>query len=170
MEPLQKRLVVCGVGLILAGLVYGHAYSFISNHTALLTIKDDYQAIFVDVTRSVNTNAGGSFASNDIDDINSKSTQHRRAVGAHAHAINLGLLITIIGLILSFALAGNKHACKIGYGLLTGSICYPTGLALQAMGLVLAGEAFALLGAALVLGCLAITLFFLLIKPQLSAE
>jgi hypothetical protein len=170
MESLQRRLIVFGVGLILVGLVYGHAYSLISNHTALLTIKDDYQAIFVDVTQAVDKNDIEAFSLNDIDEVNSKSTRYRRAVGAHAHAINLGLLITIIGLIFSFVLAGNKHACKIGYGLLAGSICYPTGLALQATGQILAGEALALTGTCLVLGCLSITLFIVLLKSTPSAD
>ncbi len=170
MESLQRRLVVCGVGLILVGLVYGHAYSLISNHTALLTIKDDYQAIFVDVTQAVDKNDNEAFSLNDIDEVNSNSTRYRRAVGAHAHAINLVLLITIIGLIFSFVLAENKHACKIGYGLLVGSICYPTGLALQATGQIFAGEALALTGACLVLGCLSITLFIALLKSTPSAD
>lgn len=170
MESLQRHLVVCGVGLILAGLVYGHAYSLISNHTALLTIKDDYQAIYVDVSQAVDKNASESDILDDINIVNAKSTRYRRAVGAHAHAINLGLLITIVGLIFSFALAGSRHASKIAYGFLTGCICYPVGLALQAMGQVVAGEAFALLGASLVLACLSITLFFVLILPAPPAD
>lgn len=162
-EQLQRRLITFGLIFISVGFIYGVAYNFYVNRDALLQLKDDYMPAFSQLTEEIISQADGSRALVEIGQTNIRSTQYKRAIGAHAHAINLGLLLILVGMVFSFVMQNSKKARLVAYLLVFGISVYPLGLALQAAGLKLLGEGFALFGAtSVVIG------FALLLKALFS--
>lgn len=167
MESLQRRLIICGVSLILVGLLFGIGFSFVSDHTSVMKLKDWYQPAFVGLSEDLVSKTGGESRRLEmIESISERATDYRRAVGAHAHAINLGLVMIILGLIFAFTFSDNKHARWVARMLALGGCVYPAGLALQAFGLIFLGEAFALVGAGLVLAGLGSILLALMFRKK----
>ena len=64
---------------------------------------------------------------NSIDSVNARSVKYQRAIGAHTHAIYLGLVIIILGLLLNFALGNSRYKSYIAISLGAGAAIYPTG-------------------------------------------
>lgn len=166
MEKLQRNLVICGLCLIVSGFVYGLGYTILVEHRALLELKDAYGSAFVEFTQGMEASKTGEGILDSFDEIKESSVRYRRAIGAHTHAINLGLLVILLGTIFSFALGKTKKGRWVALLFITGAFTYPTGLALQALGLVWAGEVFAVLGSGAVVASLAILLAALfIVKP-----
>lgn len=144
MDNLQKKFVVTGIGLIALGFVYGFGYTLIVDHAALLVLKDNFGSVFVQVAQEIESGAVTTGAVGNLDHLLDSSVRYRRAIGAHTHAINLGLLIILFGFL--FALVEGKKGRFSAVLFAFGAFFYPFGLALQAMGWVLAGEFFSVLG------------------------
>jgi FtsH-binding integral membrane protein len=103
---------------------------------------------------------------NSIDSVNARSVEYQRAIGAHTHAIYLGLVIIVLGLVLNFALGNSRYKSHIAISLGAGAVIYPLGLALQASGNIRAGEGLALLGSVAVIGCMGVIVLKLLGKNR----
>lgn len=171
MQTLQRGLVICGVSLILSGLVFGIGFGFVADHASVMTVKDWYQPAFVGLSEGL-ANKTGNMSDHMalIESIGQRATQYRRAVGAHAHAINLGLVMIILGLILGFAFTDKRYAKWVAWALAVGGCVYPVGLVLQAFGLVFLGEAFSVMGAGLMLAGLGSILLVLFLKTSASSQ
>lgn len=158
MENLQLRLILTGLIVILAGFLYGMVYTVAVDHVPRLTLHDDYGSSFGKLAE----NNSATSASDEIAQVRDRSVKVQRAIGAHTHAIYLGLVIIILGLLFNVALAETRYKSQVANALCAGVILYPLGLALQASGLVLAGEGLALLGSITVIACVSLFLFRLL--------
>lgn len=164
MDKVQKNLTICGLCLIVFGFVYGLGYTFWVEHKALLELKDAYSTTFLELTRDIRNNAldNGLLAS--VEEVGERSVHYRRAIGAHTHAINLGLLMILLGVLFPFAMSGTAKGRWVPYLFVAGTFVYPTGLALQAFGLVIAGEVFAILGSGSIVASIAVILIALLFR------
>ena len=150
MNKLQIRLLITGLAYILAGFLYGMFHTVSVDHAPRMSLKDDYQSAFSRLSESRLQGSARDSAMLEIDAVGNKSTSYQRAIGAHTHAIYLGMLVIVIALLFSQILADSRHAVIIAGALGSGILIYPAGLAVQAAGYILPGEAIALLGSLLV--------------------
>lgn len=166
MQELQVRLILAGLLIILVGFFYGLVYVFVVNHDPLLQLKDNYEPAFTQLTQQLKSEQIDKNILDTVDTISEKSTRFRRAIGAHTHSINLGLLLILLALLFNTAFANSTYKSYIATFMGLGVISYPLGLGLQAAGLILIGEGFALLGAVVVITCIALFLSKLFISQD----
>ena len=166
MEKFQLRLLITGLILILAGFLYGMVHTISVEHSPRLQLREDYKVAFTQAAEEGLNAQSSETTMNSIASVNARSVEYQRAIGAHTHAIYLGLMLIILGLILNFALDDFRYKSHIAISLAAGAAIYPLGLALQAGGLILAGEAFALLGSVTVIGCIGLIVLKLLSIPR----
>ena len=164
MEKLQLRLIITGLVIILVGFLYGMFHTIAVDHAPRLQLREDYQVAFTQAADSGLDDRTSQSTLNSIDSVNARSVEYQRAIGAHTHAIYLGLMIIILGLVFNFALANSRYKSHIAISLGVGTVIYPLGLALQASGLIKTGEVFALLGSVAVIGCIGLIVLNLLGK------
>ncbi|NKB36873.1 MAG: hypothetical protein GKR93_06835 [Gammaproteobacteria bacterium] len=162
MEKIQLRLVITGLLLILLGFLYGMIHTIAVDHAPRLQLREDYKVAFTQAADKGFDNRTSKSTMNNIESVNARTIEYQRAIGAHTHAIYLGLMITILGLVLNFALANSPYKFHIMGALGAGAAIYPLGLALQASGMILAGEVMALLGSVAVIGCIGLIVLKLL--------
>ena len=163
MEKIQLRLVILGLAFILTGFLYGMVHTISVEHEPRLSLKDNYTVAFAGIADSKAEASDSTFSY--IEDMNRRSVEYQRAIGAHAHAIYLGVLIIVFAFLLNIALSEFRYKKQVAVALELGVVTYPLGLALQASGLILAGEALALLGSVTVVACTALVLMMLLRLP-----
>jgi hypothetical protein len=162
MEKLQLRLVITGLVIILVGFLYGMFHAIAVDHAPRLQLREDYKVAFTQIAdRGIDDRTSKSTL-NSIDSVNARSVEYQRAIGAHTHAIYLGLVIIILGLVLNFALRNSRYKSHIAISLGAGAAIYPLGLGLQASGNIQAGEVLALLGSVAVIGCVGLIVLKLL--------
>jgi hypothetical protein len=164
MEKLQLRLVITGLILILIGFLYGMVHTISVDHTPRLQLREDYRVAFTQAADKGLDERTSKSILNSIDSVNNRSVDFQRAIGAHTHAIYLGLMIVILGLLLDVALGNSRYKSHIVTSLGAGAAIYPLGLALQSSGLIMAGEALALLGSLAVIGCIGLIVLNLFSK------
>ncbi len=164
MEKIQLRLVITGLILILVGFLYGMVHTIAVDHAPRLQLREDYKVAFTQAADKGLDDLAFRSTLNSIDSVNNRSVKYQRAIGAHTHAIYLGLMIIILGLLFNFALTNFPYKAQTAIALGAGVIAYPMGLGLQASGFILAGEVFALLGSVTVITCMGLILFRLLGK------
>ena len=162
MEKLQLRLVITGLILILIGFLYGMVHIIAVDHAPRLQLREDYKVAFSQIADRGLDDRTYKSTLNSIESVNNRSVEYQRAIGAHTHAIYLGLMIIILGLVLNFALGDSRYKSHIVISLGAGAVIYPLGLALQASGMILAGEVFALLGSLAVIGSIGLIVVKLL--------
>lgn len=155
MNALTQRTVLAGLVLILLGFLFALAHSLAYGHQARLAAHDAYRPVFEEIAASGNeadwrkTQAA----------ITAISVAHRRAADTHGHAVNMGILVILIGLLTPlFERArsddvGTPRGAGIAFVLFAG--LYPVGLFLQYLRLTTAGEAVAAVGAVGAIACLA---------------
>ena len=156
MEKIQIRLVNCGLIIILVGFLYGLIHAYGTSHTPRMSSRDDYREAFTQLAEDSSREAGKQDIMAGIEKVNDRSVRHQRAIGAHTHAIYLGLLVSLIGLLLGVISTSDTVAKRIALAIGSGVLVYPLGLATQAAGFILAGEALALLGSLLVICSVAV--------------
>jgi hypothetical protein len=166
MEKLQLRLVITGLILILIGFLYGMVHTIAVDHTPRLQLREDYKVAFSQAADKGLSDQTSTSTFNSINTVNNRSIKYQRGIGAHTHAIYLGLMIIILGLILNFALENSRYKSHIVISLATGAAIYPLGLALQASGMIQAGEVLALLGSLAVIGCMGLIVLKLVGKNR----
>ena len=165
MEKIQLRLVLVGLAIILAGFLYGMIHTLSVEHEPRLSLKDDYKETFAQIADKGLESPVPESTFNYIEQVNKQSIAYQRAIGAHAHAIYLGVLIIVFALLLNIALSEFRYKTQVAIALPVGIVTYPLGLALQACGMILAGEALALIGSVTVITCTALMLFTMLRLP-----
>ena len=166
MEKLQLRLVITGLVIILIGFLYGMVHTIAVDHQPRLQLKDDYKVAFTQIADRGFDDRTSKSTLNRINSVNTSSVEYQRAIGAHTHAIYLGLMIIILGLLLNFVLVNSRYKTHIAISLGAGAVIYPLGLALQASGMIQAGEVLALLGSIAVIGCIGLIVLKLLGKNR----
>ena len=156
MEKIQLRLVICGLSIILLGFLYGLFHAYSTAHTPRMSSRDDYQGAFAQLAEQSTESSDSETILGKVERVSSRSVKHQRAIGAHTHAIYLGLLISLTGLFLGVITTNLTLAKRIALAISCGVLIYPLGLATQAAGFILAGEALALLGSLLVICCVSV--------------
>ncbi len=154
MEKFQLRLIITGLLLILIGFLYGMFHTLAVDHAPRLQLREDYKIAFSQAADKGLDERTSKSTMNSIASINARSVEYQRVIGAHTHAIYLGLMIIILGLVLNFALGKSPYKSHIAIALGAGAAIYPLGLALQASGMILLGEGMALLGSVAVIACI----------------
>lgn len=145
MDRIQRRVVVGGLILILAGFIYGGVYTVLVDRTSLLQIKDSYSSVFLIVAeKSEAKNAADILLQ--LGQLQDLRVRYTRAIGAHVHAINLGLVVILAGLLLPLTRLTPDKGRWLATLFLGGGAIYPIGLSLQAGGYLFVGEVFAVLG------------------------
>ncbi|MFT5132326.1 MAG: hypothetical protein ACI9SC_000791 [Gammaproteobacteria bacterium] len=166
MEKLQLRLIITGLVIILLGFLYGMVHTLAVDHAPRLQLREDYKVAFTQAADRGLDDRTSKSTLNSIDSVNARSVEYQRAIGAHTHAIYLGLVIIVLGLVLNFALGNSRYKSHIAISLGAGAVIYPLGLALQASGNIRAGEGLALLGSVAVIGCMGVIVLKLLGKNR----
>lgn len=141
MNNRHQRLTLVGLLLILAGFVFALLFGWSVGHQSRLVAHDAYQPVFEEIAAR-----GGSGKWREFEEqITSSSITHRRAADVHGHSINMGILLIMIGL---FAPLASGAGERLLTGMAAAAVTYPAGLFLQFLGLELAGEVVAAIGAA----------------------
>ncbi len=142
MDRYQKPVVTAGLALIVAGLLFGLVFAYATDHQARLVAADAYQPVFELLGENTATDWRGL-----QDKINAQSMAHASAITFHAHSINMGVLLILVGLLVPL----RAHALGSGAALIVGFVVaaclYPAGLLLIALKVTFVGEVVAAVGA-----------------------
>ncbi len=151
MDRYQKPVVIAGLALIVAGLLFGLAFAYAMDHQARLVAADAYQPVFELLGENTATDWRGL-----QDKINAQSLTHASAITFHAHSINMGVLLIIVGLLVPLLARGQGSGAALVVGFVVAACLYPAGLLLIALKLTFVGEVVAALGAGLVIAVFAL--------------
>lgn len=150
MNPLSRNVVLGGLGLVVAGLVFALVVSFYLDRETRLVAYDAYRPAFSAVAQ-------------DRDDVlwraelalaNQTSLAHRRAAAVHTHSVNMGILLILIGLLAPLLGRLGKQSTWLISATIGAAWIYPSGLLLKFAGLIAWGEALAGIGAALAIAAM----------------
>lgn len=150
----SRLLCLAGLALVLAGLLFGLGFSFVTDHEPRLVAFDAYQPVFETIARRGDATDWQAVQAA----INARSVSHRRATDVHTHGMNLGVVLILLGLLAPVLRRFDTEHRRLLLGLVAAAWVYPCGLLLQFLGLQRVGEGVAALGAALVI--LAFALFY----------
>lgn len=164
MEKFQLRLIITGLALILIGFLYGMVHTLAVDHAPRLQLREDYKVAFSQAAEKGLDERTSHSTMTSIASVNARSVEYQRAIGAHTHAIYLGLMIIVLGLLVNFVLGNSPYKSYVGISLGAGAVIYPLGLALQASGVKLLGESLALLGSVAIIACIGLVVLKLLTK------
>ena len=145
MNPLSRNLMLAGLALAVAGLVFALGVSYYVDHEARLVAYDAYRSTFEAVMRD----AGSTTWQQELAQANQTSLTHRRAAAVHTHSVNMGILLILLGLLTPLLGRLAKPSPWLLWTMMGAAWVYPSGLLLKFAGLIAWGEALAALGAAL---------------------
>lgn len=163
MKGAARLLVTTGLGLILAGFLFGLGFSYAVDHQPRLVAYDDYRAVF----ELVSAQAAVADWEPLQERINAASIAHRRATDVHTHSVNMGVLLILVGLLAPLLSRLEKPRRRALLLFVAASCVYPLGLLMQFLGLNAAGEVGAAVGAVFVIVTLA--LFYLSISRAIDS-
>lgn len=161
MNRISRWLLLSGLLLVLAGIVFGAGFGIAVDHEPRLAAFDDYGEVFSRLGEAEATRQEIDAA------IDRRSVAHRRFAGVHTHSVNVGILLLLLGIVspvLGSAGAPRPRGIVV---LAVAAWIYPAGLLLQFLGLRLAGEIVAATGAVAIIA--AFSLFFLKMVRALDA-
>jgi hypothetical protein len=139
----QRRMILAGLLLILAGFVFGLCFSSSVGHEARLVAHDSYQPVFEAIADDGSQAEWRALERG----ITERSIAHRRAADTHGHSVNMGILLILVGLLAPlFAERAGAHRPLL-LVLAVSAVVYPIGLSLQFFRLTTAGEIVSAAGA-----------------------
>jgi len=154
MKALAQRMVLAGLVLILLGFLFALVHGLTYGHQARLSAHDAYRPVFEDISAS---GVGSDWQAMEAE-ITAVSVAQRRAADTHGHAVNMGILVILVGLLSS--LFGRAPAGKaaepraVGIAFVCFAALYPVGLFLQYLRFTAPGEGVAAVGAIGTIACL----------------
>lgn len=152
MSRARKLLVVGGIALAMLGMLYGLYYAVFAEHQTLDRMGGSLAQAFVGA-------AEGNVPAVDrgLDRYASTKYNYVRQVDVHSHWIGLAMLMIVLGAALDGVAFGERLQTWMAVALLTGSLVFPLGVALQTVshGAVWASM-LAILGSGLVTIALAV--------------
>lgn len=137
------RIAVTGLSLILAGFLFGLAFSWAVDHEARLVAHDAYRPVFEQIANSGNGDAWPAMERR----ISERSVAHRRAADTHGHSVNMGILLVLFGLLAPIFADRSGSNGRLLLLLGISAVVYPIGLSLQFFMLTLVGEIVSAAGA-----------------------
>ena len=142
MDRYQKPVVIAGLALIVGGLLFGFVFAYIMDHQARLVAADAYQPVFellgADVTDDWRALQ---------EQVNARSLTQASAITFHAHSINMGVLLILVGLLVPLLARAQGAGAGLVIGFVVAACLYPVGLLLIALNATLLGEIVAAVGA-----------------------
>jgi ABC-type thiamin/hydroxymethylpyrimidine transport system permease subunit len=154
MDRQVKWIVVAGLILILAGLLFGLVFSYSVDHRTRLITNDAYQPVFELISEGAEDEDWQALQR----EINSASRIYARAIDVHTHSTNLGILVMLMGLLYPVFSGGRHFGGALTIGLVLAAWLYPAGLMLQMFQSTLFGEVVAAVGSGLAIGTFALLL------------
>lgn len=143
MTPSPLRMIITGLSLTLAGLLFGLGFSWSVEHEARLVAHDAYQPVFV----QIGGNGDGDGWRARAREITKRSVAHRRAADTHGHGVNMGILLILVGLLTPLFADQSSINRRLLLLLGVSAVVYPIGLFLQFFAFTLAGEIVSAAGA-----------------------
>ena len=151
MDRYQKPVVIAGLALIIGGLLFGLVFAYVVDHQARLVTADAYQPVFELLGQNTATDWRAL-----QEKINAQSLTHASAITFHAHSINMGVLLILIGLLVPLLARAEGSGMPLLAGFVVAACLYPAGLLLIALKLTFVGEVVAALGAGLAIAVFAL--------------
>lgn len=151
MNRMSRLVMLSGLALVLAGLVFAVGVSYLVEHESRLVAHDAYQPTFEVLMQDP---ADGEWQA-ELAQANRTSITHRRAAGVHTHSINMGILLILVALLIPLLSQLGSQSPWLSWAMIGAAWVYPLGLLLQFAGLTLAGEVLAAIGAAAAIAALA---------------
>ena len=159
MNRVSQICVFAGLTLGVLGLAFGLVFNYAVDHEARLVEYDAYRTTFEAIMEE-----GGTQWEERAADTTAHAMTHRRAAGVHTHAINMGVVLLLSGLLVPLLARGDPRRSRLAvWGLIGAAWIYPLGLLVQFAGLTRAGQTLAGVGAALAIAAL------ILLFTQVSA-
>ncbi len=151
MDRYQKPVVIAGLALIVVGLLFGLVFAYTMDHEARLVVADAYQPVFELLGENTATDWQAL-----QEKINAQSLTHASAITFHAHSINMGVLLILVGLLVPLLARAEGSGMPLLAGFVVAACLYPAGLLLIALKLTFVGEIVAALGAGLAIAVFAL--------------
>ena len=145
MDRSSRSIILSGLALATLSLIFGIIFSYWVDHKARLAEYDDYRTtleLIVDAEPAVQWRK-------ELEDTNRHSALHRRASVFHTHAINMGILLILVGLYLPLLKDSRESSPWLAWSFVGFAWLYPMGLLLQLSGFILTGQVIAATGALL---------------------
>ncbi len=152
MDRSQKVLIIAGLLIAVAGMLYGLWYAIFDEHQTLEQLGGALANSFVEAS---NRDLAG--AVNELERYRLIGTEYSREVHAHSHWITLSMILIVLGLAYERVNYGASVKLGLAVVLSIGSFMFPLGVLLQNFPLGMLGKLLAQAGS------LAVILSFLLI-------
>lgn len=150
MNALSRNVLLAGLALVVAGLVFGFVFGFYADHEARLVAYDAYEPTFEAVMRKETASAWQA----ELEQANIASRTQRYAATVHTHGVNMGMLLILVGLLTPLLGQLLRQSRLLLWAIGSAAWIYPLGLLLKFAGLTRSGEAMAALGAALAIAAM----------------
>ncbi len=153
MSASQKWLIQGGIFLILLGLVYGLAHTFLVQHGTLPVLRESYREAF---TAAAQGQLERSQAS--LEQAKKMNYRYVRVIDVHTHVIKLATLLILIGLLYPQVSWGKRTKSLLAMGFVTGTWLFPAGVFAEIFSTSTFPKALAAGGALLAIGSFALIL------------
>jgi hypothetical protein len=151
----NRRLMLVALVLLLVGFASSVVYWSVSEGPPYLALQEDYRGA---IAAAAGSDRDAALV---LADEHGKDVQRAaRLIETHAHALFLSVFLIVFAMLMAAKPGpGNR---RLGWLAIGGVLTYPVGLAVQAVGLLVLGQALSAAGAVLVLlfaGSVVIDLF-----------
>ena len=151
MSGARWLLVLGGIALAAAGMLYGLHYAVFVEHQTLDRLGGSLASGFVDAAGRQMSDARADVAS-----YGATKYDYVRQLDLHSHWIGLGMLLILLGVAFDSVALGKRMQWVMAFALLIGSTMFPLGVILQTVSHgALYARALAVAGSALVIAALA---------------
>lgn len=148
-----RMLVVSGLGLMLASIVFAMVFSLSAGHQPRLAAYDDYRNALNTIVASQGTDQVDAEA---VIGVATQSAQaHRHASSVHTHLLKLGLLLSVMGLYAALLEQAKNSGRTVCVALICSALVYGGGLLLQFFGIGVIAQGISALGAGSIIVSLA---------------
>jgi len=161
MSGCQRLLIVAGLTLVTAGLLFGFVYGFVVEHGTLLVLKEAYGA-------SLRNAAAGDWEASRFAFASGRFANYIlvRAVDVHTHLIKMATLVLLLGLLWPLI---RSRASSRAAAFVLGAVLFPAGVFAEIYTTSIMAKGLAALGAGIAILSLA-AIFRGLLRPSESVR
>ena len=151
MTSANKTYIVGGLGLVLAGLIFGVYYAIFDEHQTLVAMGMAFAQSFFEAAGGNETGVA-----ENIEILRANSYEYMREVSVHAHIIELGTLALIVPLFSHRIGWDDGRKLLIARLFIAGSLVFCLGVFSQIFVLSVLTQALAVIGSGLVILCVGV--------------
>ena len=151
MTSANKTYIVGGLGLVLAGLIFGVYYAIFDEHQTLVAMGMAFAQSFFEAAGGNETGVA-----ENIEILRANSYEYMREVSVHAHIIELGTLALIVSLFSHRIGWDDGRKLLIARLFIAGSLVFCLGVFSQIFVLSVLTQALAVIGSGLVILCVGV--------------